>query len=291
MSVWGTNTGEVWAVGADLPGDTEGPLVLHWSGTEWAQRSTGTTGDLWWVFGFDNGPVFMGGKNGQIIRYQGGVFTAMTTPGPQTVYGIWGATPDEMWAVGADDGGAAGGFAWRLQGDAWVDAVGFPTKASSGAVWKVHGTASNDVWMVGTNGLAVHWNGTSFEEDSLGSTSLFTVHCTGSRCVAVGGFASEVIFEHQDGAWVDASTATNPPLIGISSTLTTAYATGDMGSVLERKDDAWSSITGPTTNETLHSIWIDPEGGLWVAGGRVRVSPLRNGVLAYRGSHPPSPGN
>jgi len=285
MSVWGTSASDVWAVGADVPEDSEGPLVLHWDGTSWTSLATGTTGDLWWVFGFPGGPVFMGGQRGQILRYENGTFTALATPGTQTVFGIWGASPDDMWAVGADDGGQSGGFAWRLQGDTWVNAAGLPANAATRAVWKVHGNSADDVWLVGTSGLVVHWNGTSFEEAALGSTSLFTVHCDGGRCVAVGGFASGVIFEHDGAGWRDRSAPSDPPLSGVCVTSRTGYSVGDFGTVLERADDgSWSAIDPVPTNETLHAIWIDPEGGVWTVGGRVRAAPLRNGVLAYRGS-------
>lgn len=283
MSVWGTSANDVWAVGADIPDDTAGPLVVHYDGTSWSTLDTGTTGDLWWVFGFPGGPVFMGGKGGQILRYENGTFTPMTTPGTQTVFGIWGSSPTDVWAVGADEGGQSGGFAWRLQGDTWVDA-GLPATATSKAVWKVHGNAADDVWMVGTAGLLVHWNGTTFEETNMGSVSLFTVHCDGARCAAVGGFGSAVIFEHDGMSWRDASTPTDPPLTGVCITPDAGYTVGDFGTVLERDAaGAWAQIDPVDTNETLHSIWIDPEGGLWTVGGRVRVVPLRNGVMAYRG--------
>lgn len=287
MSVWGSSASDVWAVGADVPDDTEGPLVLHWDGTAWSRLATGTTGDLWWVFGFAGGPVYLGGKSGQILRYENGAFTSLATPGTQTVYGIWGASPDELWAVGADEGGVSGGFAWRLEGDVWVAPAGFPATASSKAVWKVHGRAANDVFMVGTSGLALHWNGTAFEDTSLGSTSLFTVHCDGARCAAVGGFASGVIFEHEGGAWGEAITPTDP-LVGVCVTGNTGYATGDFGAIYERGESGWTIGSGPTTNETLHSVWVDLDGGVWAVGGRVRVSPLRNGVLAYRGANAPN---
>jgi len=288
MSVWGANTSDVWVVGADIPNDSEGPLVLHWDGAVWTRHATGTTGDLWWVFGFENGPVYMGGKGGQILRYESGGFTVLTTPSIQTVYGIWGSSPDDLWAVGADDGGASGGFVWRLQADTWGVAAGLPVGIDAKAVWKVHGTAANDVWMVGTSGLVLHWNGTAFEEEALGSTSLFTVHCDGARCVAVGGFASDVIFERENGVWQNASTPTDPPMFGVCVTANIGYAVGDLGTMLERGETGWSVLDSPPTSETLHAIWVDPEGGVWSVGGRVRMSPLTTGVLVYRGAHPPT---
>ena len=114
MSVWASAPDEVWAVGAD---DGEGSLVLRYDGQAWTRLATGTSGDLWWVFGFEGGPVFAGGDGGQILRYDGAseTFESMTTPGAGTVYGIWGASPTEMWAVGGSSGGADGAFAWPAE--------------------------------------------------------------------------------------------------------------------------------------------------------------------------------
>jgi hypothetical protein len=97
--VWGTGPDNVWAVGSD-PGDGSGPTVMNFDGERWFQLETGHSGDLWWVFGFEDGPIFLGGKDGLILRFERGEFQRMETPGVGTVYGIWGTAPDDLWAVG-----------------------------------------------------------------------------------------------------------------------------------------------------------------------------------------------
>src|SRR5688572_4283129 len=88
LSIWGANDTDIWEVGGDLGGD--GPTVMHYDRTAWTPRETGELGDLWWVFGFDGGPVYMGGSGGLMLRYQNGSFQKMTTPTSGTVFGIWG---------------------------------------------------------------------------------------------------------------------------------------------------------------------------------------------------------
>jgi len=44
LSVSGTSSRDVWAVGADRG---RGPLVLHYDGTVWTRLETGSTGGLW----------------------------------------------------------------------------------------------------------------------------------------------------------------------------------------------------------------------------------------------------
>jgi hypothetical protein len=286
MSLWGTSSRDVWAVGGD-PGD--GPMVIHWDGSSWTKLDAGSAGDLWWVFGFDGGPIYMGGENGRILRYAEGTFTAMSTPGTQTVFGIWGASPGEVWAVGGNEGGSDGAFAWRLQGDAWVEASDFPSELANKALWKVWGSGADDLWMVGTGGSAVHWDGVALEAVNLGGgESLFTVHYADGQYVAVGGFATGLIFANEAGSWESVDDGQFPALVGVYLLGgLEGYAVGSFGAFMERKAGTWQEGIGPMTSETLHAIWVDPDGGLWTVGGQVQAFPLIRGVLAYRGNEVP----
>ena len=197
LSVWGTSASDVWAVGGDA-GDGSGPTVMHLDGGSWSRLETGQSGDLWWVYGFAGGPVFMGGAGGTILRYADGTFTRMATPGSGVVFGIWGSAPEDMWAVGGEAGGARGAFAWRLEGETWLPAAGFPSDlAATDALWKVYGRGPNDVWMVGTGGKLVHWDGAALTPSFAGlAESLFTVHASAERFAAVGGFGTGLLLEH-----------------------------------------------------------------------------------------------
>jgi hypothetical protein len=284
ISVWGSAADDVWAVGGDRGG---GPLILHWDGVNLVSLDSGTSGDLWWVFGFAGGPVFMGGAGGSILRYQDGVFSPTTTPSSDvTVFGLWGSSEQDMWAVGGADGGADGAFAWRLEGDTWLEAPGFPAEvAADKSLWKVWGSGADDVWLVGTAGVALHWDGSSFESTNVGGgESLFTVHCAEGRFVAVGGSASGLVFENEGSGWQRADEDPLYALIGVHLVgAGRGYAVGRFGAFVEERDGAWVEAEGPATIRTLHSIWVDPEGGLWTVGGELDVRPVVSGVLAYRG--------
>jgi hypothetical protein len=287
MSVWGSSERDVWAVGAD---DGSGPLVVHWDGSQFARLDTGVAGDLWWVFGFEAGPVFMGGSGGTILRIDGDASTVMETPGTGTVFGLWGSSPDEMWAVGGAEGGADGAFAWRLQGERWALAPEFPAElAQNRVLWKVWGSGPDDVWSVGTSGVALHSTRGSFEAEDLGGgESLFTVHEAGGRFVAVGGSASGLLYENEGNGWQRVDDGTLPGLSGVHMTSNDdGLAVGRFGALVERNQGAWRETAGPDTNETLHAVWVDPRGGVWTAGGQLDVEPLTHGVLAYRGTNAP----
>lgn len=298
LSVWGTSASDVWAVGADAR-DGTGPEVLHFDGASWQRADTGQPqGDLWWVYGTGPGdPIYMGGSGGVVLRTDdGATFTPVTTPGNDTVFGIWGAAADDVWAVGGAEGGANGGFAWRSSGGDFSMADGFPGDiADQSAVWKIYGRSAGDAWMVGTNGLTVRWDGQSLTEGNAGvSESLFTVHANADRYAAVGGFGSGIILENDGGPdW--ANVTPDPPPPAFSGVCLgqgdTGYAVGQFGAVYQRDASGWSEVDlGFTLDQSLHAVWIDPSGGVWSVGGQTLNRPLTNGVMIHMGDEVASGG-
>ncbi len=286
LSVWGASADEVWVVGADAR-DGSGPTVLRIRGEEVERIPTGeSSGDLWWVFGFADGPIFMSGSEGVILKYENESFTKMTTPGVNTVFGMWGSSPTDMWAVGGATA-SEGGFAWRLDGEEWIEEPSLPAEvATEGALWKVNGRSSNDLWIVGSNGLSFYWDGSSFQPGDTGvGSSLFTVAGNAERYVAVGGLVSGIILENQDGQWVDTTPDPLPDsLTGVSlDDSDGGIAVGFYGTVYERVAASWEPVDlGFFRSENLHGVWIDPEGGVWIAGGNTFGLPLIGGVLLHR---------
>ncbi len=288
LSVWGTGPEDVWAVGADAR-DGTGPTVIHYDGDAWSGVPTGQgQGDLWWVFGFNGGPIYMGGDGGVILRYDGSDFTLMDTPGTETVFGIWGASPDDVWAVGGASA-SAGGFAWRLSGDTWTAEPSVPADVTAdAAIWKMFGASANDAWAVGSNGVALHWDGTAFTPGVTGvGSSLFTVSESEGLYTAVGGTATGFIVElAAGGTWTEVTP--QPPPMGLAGVALgadgTGIAVGSFGAVYTRSASGWAAEDhGLPVQQNLHGAWIDDAGGLWAVGGQTLAPPLTDGVLLHFG--------
>lgn len=294
LSVWAGSDSDVWVVGGN-PADNSGPLVFHYDGTGWTKLSTGLTNvDLWWVKGFDDGVVMLTGSKGTILRYHPdtGAFEPMTTPETTViVFGLWGATSNDVWAVGGAGGGGNGGFAWHNDGgSSWaVSPPSFPADlATAGTVWKVNGTASDNVWMSGTNGTTLHWNGTTLERMDVADAqeqqaSLFSIAANDKFAVTVGGATTGVLFENSGSGWTSALPAIGNFLSGVTVSEDDAYAVGQGGTILHRANGKWVTDKQTLTFENLHAAFIDPAGGVWAVGGEFEGHPTTAGVVLHKG--------
>ena len=296
MSVSGRSPADMYAVGADKG---HGPLVLHFDGTAWKSLHTGSTGDLWWVQAIPDGPVLMAGAGATVLRYDGQHFDRLSTPGlgKQTIYGVWGKSGQDFYAVGSAAG--RNGFIWHYRGsefDNEVLPVDLP-RIANGEVpgfFKVWGTG-DDVWVVGAGGATLHRKGSApFAVVPSGTrNTLFTTHGVGDRLLAVGGANNGVLLELQGGTpprFHDVSPAGMGLIQGVyASDRYGDWASGERGFVYTRKGTgAFAAVDHgmplPVTT-SLHSIFVDSSGGVWSAGGNVLTPSLDGGVLLHYGDH------
>lgn len=284
LSVWGASETDVWVVGAraTLAG---GPTVLHYDGATWTRPDPAQSAlDLWIVFGVPGGDVFFGGSDGTILRYRAGAFEKMTTPRTGTIFGMWGTSATDLWAVG--DGGAAGGIVWHYDGTAWTEPALPP--GVPGRVLKVHGQAANDVWISCADGSALHWQGTAIEREvTTTQAPLFSIVTTPELTVAVGGAnGTGVIDERVASVWMPASLQVPAVWRGAAARDGDVFAVGENGVVAHRASTgAWSVIRQPLTSQNFHAAWVDPVGGLWGVGGAFDQLPLTaEGFLLHYGT-------
>ncbi len=298
LSVTGTSATNVWAVGADKG---SGPLVLRFDGASWQRIPTGHRGHLWWMHALEDGTAFVGGASGAILRWDTTAFSRMDTPGlgRDTVFGLWGSSANNMYAVGGFSGRS--GFIWRFDGTTWRNLV-LPSDiplAPNGDIpgfFKVWGDRAGHVFVVGGRGVVLRSDdGESFRvvPTSVVET-LFTVagnvraDGTANSVTMVGGASNCVVLETSLGGTVtDTSPPTAPLLQGVSvAPDDTAWACGAGGAVFRRNGGNWEiQDTGlALTVESLHAAWVDPEGGVWAVGGNVLSPALTNGVIIHRGT-------
>jgi len=292
LSVAGTSATDVYVVGSDPPNDDFGPYVLHYDGTRWVRLNTGASGALWWVSVVPiSGSFYMSGENGLVLEFDltTRTFTRHDIPGNDTLYGIWGTSADNLWAVGGDPdaiGQDEGGVLWHFDGVAWqtVELSGLRPQGVP-VLFKVWGRSASDVFVVGQRGLILHFDGSAWRVAESGSTRpLFTVHGNSRETVAVGGFGDGVILEWDGARFVDRTPSFAKQVNGVFVPEQGGGVTaGNEGEINTRVSSGWVLQGSTPTFRDFHATWVDPEGGVWAVGGDLSID-LTRGMVAYGGT-------
>ncbi len=287
LSIWGSSSSDVWIVGSD---DGAGPVVLHWDGAAWSRVETGTTGDLWWVWGDGAGTVFFAGAGGRVVVHDvaGGTFEEMAVADPAvTLFGLWGTSSDDVWTVGGDITGNVDGTIQHWDGATWTEVATAPSvdDTQKRMAFKVWGRSADEVYVVGTNALVMEGNVSGFTTVDPSplyiSTPITTVAGDADNVYAVGGYGNAAVARKiGSGAWEDDSpppTAIAPFFNGVSVRDGVVVACGGQGSIWSREDTEWLGGGEPLTTRDFHGCWIDPDGAVWAVGGD--LSGLTAGVV------------
>lgn len=292
LSITGTAWDDVWVVGAD---DGLGPTVGHHDGAAWSRLATGSEGDLWWAWQPPPAPLpshrlWAVGEGGRVLRYDGAAWDETVTDPTLTLFGVWGATEDEVWAVGGSATARMTGAMFRWDGAAWSEVVLPPEAADVDAVYKVWGSAADDVWACGTGGVVLHFDGAAWTRVDVGTDQLLlTVAGSGrDNVVAVGGFGNARVVRFDGAAWTDESPDFVADMNGVSVRGDAAVMVGRTGAVYRRgADGLWvEDPRGRPEYDDLHAAWIDPDGAVWAVGGAFASLPMVRGLIVYGGRRP-----
>lgn len=131
------------------------------------------------------------------------------------------------------------------------------------AVW---GSSANDVWMVGSAGTILRWNGSAWSLLPAGSTNqLNAVWGTSASDVWIAGAAGTLL--HWNGtALTPVASGTSVELLGLGGTSAAdAWAVGSSGKILHWNGTAWSSA--PTgLYSVLRAVWASSAADAWAVG-------------------------
>jgi hypothetical protein len=290
MSVWGPSPSELYVVGGQPePG---GGRMLRGHDATWESESLPAgVAMLNWVYGVD-GSVWSVGLGGAIIRRGAdGVWVSEASPTDRTLWGVWGASADELWAVGGDGVTDDPVLLRRDPAGVWT-LVALPELHSSGdahALFKVWGSAADDVWIVGDAGAALHYDGLAWTAipDPSGIDLISVWGSASEGVIAVGGRANARIVRWVDGAWLG-EVAGEPGLNGVwVDPAGGATLVGLQGSIhaLALFDRATSSpgfglSPEPSgTSMVLHAVFGFTGGPRYAVGGSLLMAPPFVGVI------------
>ena len=280
MSAWGPGSGVLWAVGG---GFFDGRIFRHGAGG-WAEVDHGFDVPLLtWGHGTGPNDVFAGGYGGTVLHFDGQTWTQQATPVTDPVWGVWAVAPDDVWAVGGEVLSSTPPFVMRYDGQTW-SLVDLPVLVRPGvhALFKIWASADDDLYIVGQNGIALHWNGESLTELFLGvSQDLIGIWGTSAdNIVAVGGRGTAEIVRWDGETWTKKEGSSLPGLNGVwLGRPDVAHAVGVAGTSVLVDPETLAITDDPvSTDLELHGIFADARGQL-IALGANFVFPEEGVVL------------
>jgi hypothetical protein len=300
LSGWAPAPDDVWAVG----GEQGKSVVLHFDGTSWETMDPGLNEQLWWIHGFEGGPVYVAGDHGAIARWDGAAWEIMETGAPGTVlFGIWGAAPDDMWAVGGPTQVRVtgvepeGDMVLHYDGTAWqrveIQALIDKPASQGDNLFKIWGTDANTVFIVGDSGLALHYDGAEWTQVPTPATGapLFTVTGRSATDVyAVGGLLAAILVHWDGTAWSEVEMPVAP---GVTQGVWTApgeplYIGGYYGFTAALSDEGAWNVVDTRSQLAYHAVFGDGSGAMWAVGGDI-YSQLPDYVGVIISTHPDVP--
>jgi len=291
LCAWGTSATDVFAVGGPL-GNGGATEVLHYDGTSWTDLHAGGTDTFWWANGTSDGDVWFVGTSGRIDHWDGTQLTSFTSGTTATLYGVWAASPDDVWAVGGtpDEGTSApNDVLLHFDGTSWSPS---PLPQTLGrAFFKVWGTGSDNLYVVGEYGTIWHRKGTTWALEAnsppLATGNLTTVNgCSAAQVYAVGG---EDVLVSDGASWTRANVSLENGVNGVSCGAAGDVVIVGFAGVKQRLvGGQWVTDFAQDPHEDLHGAWADADGGFWAVGGDFTSDPTpgaaRAGTVAYYGS-------
>jgi hypothetical protein len=236
-------------------GEPDAPPDLCPAG-EWCTETSPVASTLLYsVFAAGLNTVFAVGDNGTILRRRDNTWTAMDSTTTENLRGVWAASPTDAWAVGE------GGTILRYDGTAWTPTGDFTLDLK--AVW---GSGPDDVWMCGF-GRMLHWNGSTFESQTLTGV-LLSISGTGPDNVWVTGETARV--DHFTGTWttgIDPGQGTSYFAILALSATDVWVSTFSPNMQTLQFDGASTWTPHDTSGGIFNSFYAIAPDNIWGAGG------------------------
>lgn len=245
MNVWGLDENTVYAVG----GTPEKGAAMRFDGAAWVPVELGVEVPILnWAYGFAPDDVFAVGEQGTILHFDGAQWVKATPLTQQPLWGVWGAAPNDVWAVGGSGFSSGEPILLHYDGAAWTQhPAPTLTRQNVFAFFKVWGTSADNVLVVGQGGAVIRWNGTEWlEEDAGPRDDLISLWGTGpDNIVAVGGRGNGLAAVWNGSEWRSASLSPLPGLNGVWT---------------DSKDHAWiAGGTGTVGRLNLQTLEVTPD--------------------------------
>ncbi len=289
--------GQRWVVG----GSPQAGRILHDDGGGFKELPLDANVSLLnWIHRFEGGGFATVGQGGAVLSSPDGLaWKPEPVDTEQALWGVWGASLDDVWVVGGNGwkSGDAVVFRGPLDDLRPVD-VPVLSREKVNAFYKVWGSGPDDVYIVGQKGAILHWDGSALVERSLDLTAdLIGIWGTGpNRVAVVGGRGNGVVGLWDGNSWRGIDLAPMAGLNGVWLRGDTLHAVGVFATAV-KIDFVTGDVLGEeeylreqfseAKNVDLHAIHGSDAGRVTAIGGNyMQPSGPYNGVVVSRGLGP-----
>lgn len=272
--LWGSSTSDVWAVG------TQGALA-RFDGFKWSRMPTGVTTDLLAITGTQASDIYAVGAAQTILHWDGTAVSKLPAvsgvSSNANLFAVWASGPKDVWASGGDP--AANPLALHSTQPGVFATTTLP--AGLGILYGLWGTGPTDVVTVDTKGNAAHYNGSAWSALPAVPVNLQFIYAlwgsSASDYWAAG--SGGLIWRYNGTSWSSVPSAAVDSITQIrGSSSKDIWLTAGIG-VLQRWDgSSWQKISSGAFNTT--SLWIDSTGAPWV-GSKSASADYPGTILRY----------
>lgn len=283
MHIWGLTGDRLVAAG----GSPDQGRIHVLEGDVVTEQTIPDVGLMNWSYGFSENDITTVGYQGAILHWDGSTWTQQDSGTTQDLWGIWGAAPDDLWAVGGTARRPMEAVPTLLHydGSAWTEQELPPiTPVNVTAIFKIWGSAANDVYAVGVGGAVIHYDGSAWTEEVVNARGDFSA-IWGSgpdNIVAVGGLANGHLSHWNGTEWRSVDLSPLPGLNGVwTQNGNTAHVCGLNGFVGTVDLDTLEVTEEVAETRRQFHATFGVDGSLFAVGGNL-ASPDQSVGVAFR---------
>ncbi|MEE2756455.1 MAG: hypothetical protein VYA30_07325 [Myxococcota bacterium] len=275
LCAWGTDD-DVWVVG----GQPNSGVVWHQKNGQWSRASVPEGPLLNWTHGVDGHQWIVGSAGRILYKAPSSDEWLVEDSGVSApLWGVWAAHPNHVFAVGGNpiDTGDPDPIMLERVNGRWQRIELPETDRIFRALFKVWGTADDNVYAVGAKGTILHFDGRQWRQQNSG-TARDIISLWGHRpdqILAVGGRGNGIILRFDGEQWTPKVLEQEPGLNGVWVAADgNATVVGERGRILTvaladltygRQESAQTSL--------LHGVWGHPSGYRIAVGGTLDRNP------------------
>ena len=266
LGTWGVDSSFAVVVG-------QGGEMLSYDGKSWLQQPSLTTSNLWAVSGTGRQSVFAAGENGALLHYDGASWTDASTlvVGGTHFVGklesVWAASDTVAYLVNS----AGEVYRYSVSGG-WTYSGGIGTCNDGTGYSTIWGASDTSITVTCQHGHLSHYDGTSWQDWDTGSTAdFYAITGTASQDLYVGGTGG-VLLHWNGSTWATVTgfgTAVEHDAIeAVGATSSGSLLLASSGGALLEYNGAQWSVKEPSQYSTTElSVWGFSPTSAYVVGG------------------------